>query len=45
MAETHMSAAEAAQIKTSARHGWLLSLPALVVLAAAAVGPLLIVVV
>lgn len=45
MPDTHMSAAEIAQIKTSARHGWLLSLPALVVLAAAAVGPLLIVVV
>ena len=43
MANPAMSAAETAQIKTSARNGWLLSLPALVVLAAAAVGPLLIV--
>jgi spermidine/putrescine transport system permease protein len=39
-----MSPAEAAAIKTSARNGWLLSLPALIVLALAASGPLLIVV-
>lgn len=45
MAAQGMSTAETAQIKTSARNGWLLSLPALVVLAAAAVGPLLIVVI
>lgn len=37
-----MSPAEEAQITTSARNGWLLSLPALVVLALAAVGPLFI---
>jgi spermidine/putrescine transport system permease protein len=40
-----MSPAEEAQIKTSARNGWLLSTPALVVLAMAAVGPLIIVVI
>ena len=37
-----MSPAEQAQIKASARNGWLLSLPALVVLALAAIGPLFI---
>ena len=40
-----MSPAEQDQIATSARNGWLLSSPALVILALAAVGPLLIVVV
>jgi spermidine/putrescine transport system permease protein len=40
-----MSAAETAQIKQSARNGLLLSAPALVVLAVAAVGPLLIILV
>jgi spermidine/putrescine transport system permease protein len=40
-----MSAAEEAAIRRSARTGWLLSAPALVLLALAAVGPLLIVVV
>ena len=40
-----MSPAEEAQIAESARNGWLLSIPALVVLTLAAVGPLLIVVV
>jgi spermidine/putrescine transport system permease protein len=40
-----MSPAEKAQIRQSARHGWLLSAPALFILAIAAVGPLLIVVV
>ena len=40
-----MSPAEQDQIARSARNGWLLSTPALVVLALAAVGPLLIVVV
>lgn len=39
-----MSPAEAASVRQSARNGWLLSLPALVVLAFAASGPLLIVV-
>lgn len=39
-----MSLAEENAIRTSARNGWLLSLPALVVLALAASGPLLIVV-
>ena len=38
-----MSPAEEAQIKQSARNGWLLSLPAIVVLAIAASGPLLII--
>lgn len=37
-----MSPAEEAQIKASARNGWLLSLPALVILSIAAVGPLFI---
>jgi spermidine/putrescine transport system permease protein len=37
-----MSPAEEAAIKTSARNGWLLSMPALVILAFAAVGPLFI---
>jgi spermidine/putrescine transport system permease protein len=37
-----MSPAEEARIRTSARNGWLLSAPALVVLAFAALGPLLI---
>jgi len=40
-----MSAAEEAQTARSARNGWLLSAPALVVLTVAAAGPLLIVVV
>jgi spermidine/putrescine transport system permease protein len=40
-----MSPAEQDQISKSARNGWLLSAPALVILALAAVGPLLIVVV
>jgi len=40
-----MSPAEEQAIRTSARNGWLLSTPALVVLAVAAVGPLLIVLV
>ncbi|MFN3578552.1 MAG: ABC transporter permease [Tabrizicola sp.] len=39
-----MSLAEENAIRTSARNGWLLSLPALIVLALAASGPLLIVV-
>jgi spermidine/putrescine transport system permease protein len=39
-----MSPAEENAVRTSARNGWLLSLPALVVLALAASGPLLIVV-
>lgn len=39
-----MSPAEAASVKQSAKNGWLLSVPALVVLAFAASGPLLIVV-
>ena len=39
------SPAEESAIKTSARNGWLLSMPALVLLSIAAVGPLLIVVV
>ena len=38
-----MSPAEEAQIKQSARNGWLLSLPAIVVLTIAASGPLLII--
>ena len=38
-----MSPAEENAVRTSARNGWLLSLPALVVLAFAAAGPLLIV--
>lgn len=38
-----MSPAEEAQIRQSARHGWLLSMPALVVLAVAASGPLIII--
>ena len=38
-----MSPAEENVVRTSARNGWLLSLPALVLLAVAAVGPLLIV--
>ena len=38
-----MSPAEEAQIKQSARNGWLLSTPALVVLAVSAVGPLFII--
>jgi spermidine/putrescine transport system permease protein len=38
-----MSPAEEAQIKASARNGWLLSAPALVVLAVAAAGPLFII--
>jgi spermidine/putrescine transport system permease protein len=38
-----MSPAEAAQVKRSSRAGWLLSLPALVLLSVAAVGPLVIV--
>lgn len=40
-----MSPAEEAAIRTSARNSWLLSAPALILLALAAVGPLLIVVV
>ncbi len=40
-----MSPAEQAQIRRAARNGWLLSAPALVILALAAVGPLIIVVV
>ncbi len=40
-----MSAAEDRVIKASARNGWLLSAPALVLLTAAAVGPLIIVVI
>jgi spermidine/putrescine transport system permease protein len=40
-----MSPAEEQAIRTSARNGWLLSTPALVLLAVAAVGPLLIVLV
>ena len=39
-----MSPAEAASVRQSAKNGWLLSTPALVVLALAAAGPLLIVV-
>jgi len=40
-----MSPAEETAIKTSARYGWLLSAPALVILTLAAVGPLLVVVI
>ncbi|MFM7442476.1 MAG: ABC transporter permease, partial [Tabrizicola sp.] len=40
-----MSPAEEHAIRTSARHGWLLSTPALIVLAIAAIGPLMIVVI
>lgn len=40
-----MSPAEENAVRTSARHGWLLSAPALVVLTVAAAGPLLIVLV
>ncbi len=40
-----MSPAEARAIRRSARNGWLLSAPALVLLAVAAVGPLIIVVI
>ncbi len=40
-----MSLAEARQARTSARNGWLLSAPALVILTIAAIGPLLIVLV
>ena len=40
-----MSPAEENAIRTSARHGWLLSTPALVVLAIAAIGPLMVVVI
>jgi spermidine/putrescine transport system permease protein len=40
-----MSRAEEQSVRTSARNGWLLSTPALVVLAFAAVGPLIIVVI
>ena len=39
-----MSPAEENAVKTSARNGWLLSAPALVMLALAAAGPLLIVI-
>ncbi len=45
MTAPQLSPAEQAQIRRSARNGWFLSLPALVVLAMAAVGPLLIVLV
>ena len=40
-----MSPAEEAQVKVSARNGWLLSAPSLVVLMFAAVGPLIVVVI
>jgi spermidine/putrescine transport system permease protein len=40
-----MSPAEETAIRTSARNGWLLSVPALVILALAAVGPLIIMVI
>ena len=40
-----MSSAEADQVRQSTRNGWLLSAPALVILALAAIGPLLIMVV